>query len=101
MSLLFFIFAFVILPSISKGVFIVFVIVFVSLQHNTVSAKTCLLFFLFVFVSLPYNGIFGGVSALSKEHMEKVNGFSNKYFGWGGEDDDMYQRFDLLYCLLV
>ncbi|XP_041354982.1 beta-1,4-N-acetylgalactosaminyltransferase bre-4-like [Gigantopelta aegis] len=42
--------------------------------------------------NLPYTGIFGGVSALSKEHMEKVNGFSNKYFGWGGEDDDMSQR---------
>lgn len=34
---------------------------------------------------LPYYGIFGGVSALSKEQMVKVNGYSNMYFGWGGE----------------
>ncbi|XP_067122871.1 beta-1,4-N-acetylgalactosaminyltransferase bre-4-like [Centruroides vittatus] len=41
---------------------------------------------------LPYRDIFGGVSALSKEHMELVNGFSNEYWGWGGEDDDMSNR---------
>lgn len=41
---------------------------------------------------LPYAQIFGGVSALKKEHMQRVNGFSNKYWGWGGEDDDMSYR---------
>ncbi|ESO83434.1 hypothetical protein LOTGIDRAFT_133456, partial [Lottia gigantea] len=41
---------------------------------------------------LPYASIFGGVSALTKEQMIKTNGFSNKFFGWGGEDDDMYSR---------
>ncbi|XP_018027580.1 beta-1,4-N-acetylgalactosaminyltransferase bre-4 [Hyalella azteca] len=41
---------------------------------------------------LPYNDIFGGVSALSVEHLRKVNGFSNKFWGWGGEDDDMSNR---------
>lgn len=39
-----------------------------------------------------YPTIFGGVSALSQEHMEKVNGFSNVFWGWGGEDDDMSVR---------
>lgn len=34
---------------------------------------------------LPYETIFGGVSALTTEQMKKVNGFSNLYFGWGGE----------------
>ena len=44
------------------------------------------------FRRLPYEGIFGGVSALSTHHFVKVNGFSNLFWGWGGEDDDMYNR---------
>uniref|UniRef100_A0A8C4YPB4 Beta-1,4-galactosyltransferase n=1 Tax=Gopherus evgoodei TaxID=1825980 RepID=A0A8C4YPB4_9SAUR len=41
---------------------------------------------------LPYNQYFGGVSALSKEQFLKINGFPNNYWGWGGEDDDIYNR---------
>ncbi|XP_044136168.1 beta-1,4-galactosyltransferase 1 [Bufo gargarizans] len=41
---------------------------------------------------LPYNQYFGGVSALSKEQFEKINGFPNNFWGWGGEDDDIYNR---------
>uniref|UniRef100_A0AAR2K6J0 Beta-1,4-galactosyltransferase n=1 Tax=Pygocentrus nattereri TaxID=42514 RepID=A0AAR2K6J0_PYGNA len=41
---------------------------------------------------LPYNQYFGGVSAMSKEQYLKVNGFPNNYWGWGGEDDDIYNR---------
>ncbi|KAL1420824.1 hypothetical protein MTO96_023680 [Rhipicephalus appendiculatus] len=40
----------------------------------------------------PYVLMFGGVSALSKELMVRVNGYSNIYWGWGGEDDDMTFR---------
>ena len=41
---------------------------------------------------LPYPDIFGGVSAINKDHFDLINGFSNIYFGWGGEDDDLFRR---------
>lgn len=41
---------------------------------------------------LPYNDIFGGVSAMTVDQFRTVNGFSNKFWGWGGEDDDMSNR---------
>ncbi|XP_040188317.1 beta-1,4-galactosyltransferase 3-like isoform X2 [Rana temporaria] len=44
---------------------------------------------------LPYQLCFGGVSALTPEQYEKVNGFSNNYWGWGGEDDDLATRVQI------
>ncbi|XP_041434290.1 beta-1,4-galactosyltransferase 1 [Xenopus laevis] len=41
---------------------------------------------------LPYNDIFGGIVAFTKEHFKKLNGFSNVFWGWGGEDDELFQR---------
>lgn len=41
---------------------------------------------------LPYQSFFGGVSSLSKEQYLAINGFPNTYWGWGGEDDDIYNR---------
>ncbi|KAJ8247647.1 hypothetical protein GJAV_G00248660 [Gymnothorax javanicus] len=41
---------------------------------------------------LPYNQYFGGVSSLSKQQFLKINGFPNDYWGWGGEDDDIFNR---------
>lgn len=41
---------------------------------------------------VPYQMMFGGVSAVNKDHMLRVNGFSNLYWGWGAEDDDMSYR---------
>ncbi|XP_036099134.1 beta-1,4-galactosyltransferase 4 [Molossus molossus] len=44
---------------------------------------------------LRYSGYFGGVTALRREQFFKVNGFSNNYWGWGGEDDDLRLRVEL------
>lgn len=41
---------------------------------------------------LPYNMLFGGASVISRRHFLQVNGFSNRFWGWGGEDDDMSAR---------
>ncbi|KAJ8339836.1 hypothetical protein SKAU_G00344690 [Synaphobranchus kaupii] len=41
---------------------------------------------------LPYLQYFGGVSSLSKQQFLKINGFPNNYWGWGGEDDDIFNR---------
>ncbi|XP_076444755.1 beta-1,4-N-acetylgalactosaminyltransferase bre-4-like [Babylonia areolata] len=41
---------------------------------------------------LPYAGILGGVAAMTREHFYRMNGYSNLYFGWGGEDDDLSGR---------
>ncbi|KAA0719351.1 Beta-1,4-galactosyltransferase 2 [Triplophysa tibetana] len=49
----------------------------------------------FVKALLPYAGYFGGVSGLSKKQFLKINGFPNEYWGWGGEDDDIYNRITL------
>ncbi|RZF43751.1 hypothetical protein LSTR_LSTR009174 [Laodelphax striatellus] len=42
--------------------------------------------------NLTYANFFGAVSAMSVGNFERVNGFSNMYWGWGGEDDDMSER---------
>ncbi|CAH1787615.1 unnamed protein product [Owenia fusiformis] len=35
----------------------------------------------------------GGALAVTKELFKKVNGYSNLYWGWGGEDNNLVQRF--------
>ncbi len=30
---------------------------------------------------------------MSAEHFKSVNGYPNRYWGWGGEDDDLSERY--------
>lgn len=39
-----------------------------------------------------FDTYFGGVSGFNSESFDKINGFPNNLFGWGGEDDCLYNR---------
>ena len=41
---------------------------------------------------LKYHEYFGGAVVFTKEHLEKTNGYSNNYWDWGMEDDDLFWR---------
>jgi beta-1,4-galactosyltransferase 6 len=41
---------------------------------------------------MPYKEYFGGVVIFPVDSFSKINGFSNEYWGWGAEDDDLYRR---------
>ncbi|CAL8106900.1 unnamed protein product [Calicophoron daubneyi] len=42
-----------------------------------------------------YPGFFGGVTAVNRAAIIEVNGYSNCFRGWGGEDDDFRVRMEL------
>lgn len=39
-----------------------------------------------------YDNYFGGILLISNGHFELVNGMSNRYYGWGMEDDEFFTR---------
>lgn len=39
---------------------------------------------------MPHDKYFGGVIAFNRADFEKINGYSNQFWGWGGEDDSLY-----------
>ena len=41
---------------------------------------------------LKYEEYFGGAVLFSKEQVERTNGYSNEYWDWGMEDDDLFWR---------
>jgi hypothetical protein len=41
---------------------------------------------------LGYDQYFGGVVLFTKEQAERTNGYSNDYWDWGQEDDDLFWR---------
>ena len=44
---------------------------------------------------MSYPDYFGGVVLFTKEQVEKINGYSNEYWDWGMEDDDLFWRCKL------
>ena len=36
---------------------------------------------------------FGGITTVRSDQFREVNGYSNKFWGWGGEDDNLLLRF--------
>lgn len=50
---------------------------------------------------IPYPTYFGGVTAFTVEQFKKINGHSNLFWGWGGEDDDAYNRYDFYNRFLI
>jgi hypothetical protein len=44
---------------------------------------------------LKYHEYFGGAVLFTKEQVDKTNGYSNNYWDWGMEDDDLFWRCKL------
>ena len=42
-------------------------------------------------------GYFGGILLMGKEIFEAINGFPNNFWGWGGEDDELWRRLKTVY----
>ena len=42
--------------------------------------------------SVPYPAYTGGVVSATPAHWRQINGMSNNFVGWGGEDDELYFR---------
>ena len=43
---------------------------------------------------------FGGIVAFNKKMFERINGYPNDFWGWGGEDDELYKRTVKFYNIL-
>ena len=41
---------------------------------------------------MQYEKYFGGSVAIAWSHFHQINGYPNRMWGWGGEDDELYKR---------
>lgn len=53
-----------------------------------------------LYYSVMYYNYAGGVVAINRENFNRINGYSNSYWGWGNEDDDFSARYGL-FCFLM
>lgn len=58
---------------------------YTTFQHSPVHVAA-------VWKRYGYTGYFGGVVAFTEADFEKINGFPNNLWGWGGEDDELGER---------
>ena len=58
-------------------------------KHTTIRVRPVLTYGAY---TRYYEFLIGGVLILSMDMYKTVNGFSNLYWGWGGEDDDLSLR---------
>ena len=63
-----------------------------TLKKTVIVNFTIVLLYPAFLYRLAYTSLFGGSTAFSKEAFVKVNGYGTRYWGWGGEDDDMFKR---------
>jgi len=42
---------------------------------------------------------FGGIVAFNKDSFTRINGYPNNFWGWGGEDDELYNRVKHFYTV--
>jgi len=47
-----------------------------------------------------FDQYFGGVTIFPEREFRRINGYSNKYWGWGFEDDDLFLRCEVNGCEL-
>lgn len=45
-----------------------------------------------IYYRYNYTNFIGGILLLTLQDFKKVNGMSNKYWGWGLEDDEFFLR---------
>lgn len=43
----------------------------------------------------------GGIVAMTEKQMTALNGYSNMFFVWGGEDDNLYDRYFILRSMMI
>lgn len=48
---------------------------------------------------LPYSYLVGGVFAIKPDQYRLANGYSNSYWGWGGEGNKQYKDFYITFKL--